>query len=101
MKTCLISPPTVTDFEDPSVAESEAIRLIAEHAPIGVLTLASILDERGEEPDVVDLNRWYYEYLRSAERDEQGLGFCDFAVRRLESFSSEVFGFSTICSSYP
>ncbi|RPF39761.1 radical SAM superfamily enzyme YgiQ (UPF0313 family) [Streptomyces sp. Ag109_G2-6] len=101
MKTCLISPPTVTDFEDPSVAESEAIRLIAEHAPIGVLTLASILDGRGEEPDVVDLNRWYYEYLRSVERDEQGLSFCDFAVHRLESFSSDVFGFSTICSSYP
>ena len=28
MDICLISPPTVTDFEDPAVAEDEAIRMI-------------------------------------------------------------------------
>ena len=40
LKVCLVGPPTVTDFEDPEVAETEAIRLIATCAPnrIGAAT---------------------------------------------------------------
>jgi radical SAM superfamily enzyme YgiQ (UPF0313 family) len=101
MKLCLISPPTVTDFEKPEVAESEAVRLIAEHAPIGILSLAAVLEERCTSPSIVDLNRLYYDYLRGDEY-RQGKGdFCDFVVSQFESRSFDLFGFSTICSSYP
>jgi radical SAM superfamily enzyme YgiQ (UPF0313 family) len=99
MNLCLISPPTVTDFEDPAVAESEAIRLIAEHAPVGILSLAAVLDDRGAPPSVFDLNRFYYDYLRSDGLDETP--FHAFVAAQLASEPFDIVGLSTICSSYP
>jgi radical SAM superfamily enzyme YgiQ (UPF0313 family) len=99
MRICLISPPTVTDFEDPAVAETDAIRLIAEHAPLGILSLAAVLDQLGTPPTVIDLNRLYYEFLR-AEPANDG-SFSSFVVDRFETMSFDLYGFSTICSSYP
>lgn len=102
LKVCLVGPPTVTDFEDPEVAESEAIRLIAEHAPIGVLSLAAVLEQDGVSPNVVDLNRLYYAYLRSGDRPAaKGADFCSYVLRELENTPFDIIGFSSICSSYP
>ncbi|HXU39140.1 MAG TPA: radical SAM protein [Blastocatellia bacterium] len=99
MRVCLISPPTVTDFEDPDVAESEAIRLIAEHAPIGILSIAAVLEEQGVTPAVIDLNRWYYDYLRSDAYNKTD--FSNFVIDKFDSQSFDLVGLSTICSSYP
>lgn len=101
MKICLISPPTLTDFTEQRVAESEALRLILEHAPLGILSLAAVLEERGCTPHVVDLNRLYYDYAASRDSHEDGSEFFSHAARHLEELSFDVFGFSTICSSYP
>jgi radical SAM superfamily enzyme YgiQ (UPF0313 family) len=101
MRICLVSPPTVTDFEDPAVAESDAVRLIAEHAPIGILSLAAVLDAIGLEPRVVDLNRLYYEYLRSDHQGTASTSFGKYVTDYFETLSFDLFGFSTICSSYP
>ena len=98
VKVCLIGPPTVTDLEDRYLVESEAVRIIAEHAPIGILTLAAVLEQHGLSPQVVDLNSTYYEYLRSDRKDSD---FCTFAIEKIASSASTVFGFGTICSTYP
>ena len=97
-RVCLISPPTATDLEDRELAEIEAVRRIAEHAPIGILTLAAVLEERGIVPRIINLNTLYYEYLRGVET---GIDFCAFVARKLESEPFDVFGFGTICSTYP
>ena len=99
MRICLVSSPTVTEF-DPQVADSEAVRLISEQAPIGILTLAAILRQRGITVEVVDLNQTYYRYLRSAAY-RRSLDFCSFVARELASRSFDICGFSTICSTYP
>lgn len=101
LKVCLVGPPTVTDFEDPEVAESEAIRLIAEHAPIGVLSLAAVLEQHGASPEVVDLNRLYYAYLRSPGEASGKPDFCAYVAGELQNAEFDVLGFSSICSSYP
>ena len=101
MKVCLISPPTVAEFSERLVAESEALRLIAQHAPLGILSLAAVLEQQGIQPEIIDLNRLYYQYVSSGERCRNGIGFCEYVTRTLESLSVDVFGFSTICSSYP
>src|SRR5260370_38949962 len=100
MKVCLISPPTVTDFNERLVAQSEALRLIAQHAPMGILSLAAVLEQPGVKPEIVDLNQLYYRYINSTER-QRGVEFCAYANRALKSVTADVFGFSTICSSYP
>ncbi len=65
MKVCLISAPTANDFDDPEIVESDAVRVTAQHAPLGILSLAAVLEENGLVPTIVDLNRLYYDYLRS------------------------------------
>src|SRR2546423_13459653 len=93
LKVCLVGPPTVTDFEDPEVAESEAIRLIAEHAPIGVLSLAAVLEQHGASPQIVDLNRLYYAYLRARAERSAASDFCTYVAGELQSIPFDVLGF--------
>src|SRR5947207_1367205 len=100
MKVCLISPPTITEFGERLVADSEAFSLIAQHAPMGILSLAAILEQHGIETEIIDLNRLYHRYIVSEERS-QGTDFCDYAIRAFEPVIADVFGFSTICSTYP
>ena len=97
MRICLISAATVTDFGE--YADYRRIREIAEHPPLGVLTLAAILREEWATPTVVDLNRLYYEYLGDPGARSEG-DFCAYAASRI-SMGFDVIGLSTICSSYP
>lgn len=101
MKVCLVSPPTVTDLEDPAIAGHKAIRLIAEHAPVGVLSLAAVLDKRNIETFVVDLNRLYYQYLQDSQYSLDTGAFFAYLKDYFATLSFDVFGLSTICSSYP
>ncbi|HEV2861007.1 MAG TPA: radical SAM protein [Pyrinomonadaceae bacterium] len=101
MRVCLISPPTVTEFSERQVAESDALRLIAEHAPLGVLSLAAVLEARGITPQVIDLNQLYYDYLGSGASAGAGGDFASYATQHILEGEFDVFGFSTICSTYP
>jgi radical SAM superfamily enzyme YgiQ (UPF0313 family) len=100
-RVCLISAPTANDFQDPELAEMDAIRVIAEHAPLGILSLAAVLEQHGVTPTIVDLNRLYYDCLRSEEYRRGATDFCAYAARYFQSQSFDIYGFSTICSSYP
>ena len=102
MKVCLISAPTANQFNGRAVGEAEAARIMGELAPVGVLSLAAVLEARGLQPEVVDLNRVYYNWLQSAPRDKTD--FCCYAGKYLAERESDgfgVYGFSTVCSSYP
>src|ERR1039457_3234081 len=99
MKVCLVCSPTLSEF-DPQVAAAEAVRLISAQPPLGVLTLAAILGQHGITVEVADLNRTYSRYLRSAAY-RRGVDFCSFVAREFASRSFDLWGFSTICSTYP
>jgi radical SAM superfamily enzyme YgiQ (UPF0313 family) len=101
MRVCLISPPTVGEFTEQHVRESEALRLISEHAPLGILSLAGVLAGRGAPPHILDLNRLYYDYVRPGQHRRAGEDFVAHVVRHLEPMKYDVFGFSSICSTYP
>ncbi|HYX53772.1 MAG TPA: radical SAM protein, partial [Candidatus Limnocylindrales bacterium] len=101
MKVCLISAPTANQLHA-TVGEADAARMMGELAPVGVLSLAAVLEARGLQPEVIDLNRIYHSWLRSPEREQTD--FCRFAGeyfagRDFDLF--DLFGFSTVCSSYP
>jgi hypothetical protein len=97
---CLIAAPVTTDFEDPAEANSRAIREAARDPKLGVLALAGALDSSGIQPALLDLDRLYASYL---EEDRPGgvLGFPGWAARQIVSCDSPIYGFSSICSSYP
>ena len=99
MKICLISAPTANQFDGRVVGEAEAARIMGELAPVGILSLAAVLEAKGLQPEVVDLNRVYYEWLRDSSPDK--VDFCSFAGDYFAARDFDFFGFSTVCSSYP
>src|SRR5256714_7349350 len=99
MKVCLISAPTASQLENPAVSETDAARMMGELAPVGILSLAAVLEARGLQPEVVDLNRVYYSWSQDSNRDKTD--FCSFAGDYFAARDFDFFGFSTVCSSYP
>src|SRR5215831_10252053 len=100
MKVCLVGAPTAHEFDDSSMGEEESLRAIAEHAPLGVLSLAAVLEERGLHPEVVDLNRLYYEFQR-ANLTKKEDDFSRFAASYFSDRQYDFIGFGSVCSSYP
>ena len=99
MKVCLISAPTANQFDGRIVGEADAARIMGELAPVGVLSLAAVLEAKGLQPEVVDLNRVYYSWLQDSNRDKGD--FCSFAGSYFAARDFDFFGLSTVCSSYP
>jgi len=99
MRVCLVGAPTAHEFDDCAMGEADALRAIAEHAPLGVLSLASVLEERGLHPEVVDLNRLYYDFRRKNDKNEND--FSRFAASYFRRRQFDFVGFSSVCSSYP
>jgi radical SAM superfamily enzyme YgiQ (UPF0313 family) len=99
MKVCLVSAPTANEFDDRTMGEVDALRTIAEHAPLGVLSLAAVLEGQGLSPEVVDLNRLYYDFRRSKACSEKD--FSCFAASYFRERQFDFVGFSSVCSSYP
>lgn len=77
----------------------EAARMMGELAPVGILSLAAVLEAKGLQPEVVDLNRIYYSWLQG--QDCRSTDFASFAAEYLAARDFDLFGFSTVCSSYP
>ena len=59
MKVCLISAPTANQLGNQALGEMDAARMMGELAPVGILSLAAVLEAKGLQPEVVDLNRLY------------------------------------------
>jgi radical SAM superfamily enzyme YgiQ (UPF0313 family) len=66
--------------------------------PLGVLTLASALRAGGTEPIVFDLDGFLRDFLAREGRPQDAF---DAAVYALASLDTPLFGFGTICGSYP
>src|SRR5437016_12493887 len=99
MKVCLVGAPTAHEFDDRALGEADALQAIAEHAPLGVLSLAAVLEERGLHPEVLDLNRLYYDFRRNNESHESD--FSRFAASYFRERKFDFVGFGSVCSSYP
>src|SRR5215471_230742 len=99
MRVCLVGAPTAHEFDDYPIGEAEARRAIAEHAPLGVLSLAAVLEQQGLRPEIVDLNRLYYDFRCKNEKNEND--FSRFAASYFREREYDFVGFSSVCSSYP
>jgi hypothetical protein len=118
-RVCLITALTIEDFVDPELTASVRIN---RGAQLGVLTLAAILRERSYETHVVNLDDLFLCYLEQhsmSAGNKQDVGdlakenfdidggsgqsFFSFAATHIERLDAgfDVYGFSSICSSYP
>ena len=101
VRVCLVAAPTVSELEDGRIAQSADVRRIALDVPLGILSLAAVLEQKGFLPAVVDLNRLFFDYSWPEQGCYRHLDFCSFAVARLAEIEFDVIGFSTMCSSFP
>src|SRR5262249_19982347 len=99
MKVCLISAPTANQFDNGPLGETDAARIMGELAPVGILSLAAVLEAKGLQPEVLDLNRVYHEWRQHSNGNEGS--FCRFAGSYFAAREYDFLGFSPVCSSYP
>ena len=100
MHCCLITAPTVTEFRSRAELMSDAVQLAASQPQLGILNVAAILEGCGDRPDIVDVNRSYLEYAETPD----GLhadAFAEYLAERAVRSNADLYGFSSICSTYP
>ena len=100
MDICLVTAPTVAEFGDPEETASESVRQAASEPQLGILSLAAILEARGDSPRIVNLNRSYLDYSQAAITSD-GQPFAEVAARSIAAGDADLYGFGSICSSYP
>lgn len=94
MRVCLVSAPTLAEFEDVERLGDE----VASRLPLGVLALAGALEQRGDHPDVFNVDA-RYACWRVASRAREDLPRR--TAEELAARGAAVYGFGTICGSYP
>jgi radical SAM superfamily enzyme YgiQ (UPF0313 family) len=90
VRFCFISPATVAPSERDPAGQPRRSLAQAARPPIGILTLASVLQGSGIEQSVIDLNRV-----------PQDGGLFPNAVDALRLCGADIFGFGTIAGSFP
>jgi radical SAM superfamily enzyme YgiQ (UPF0313 family) len=98
LNVCLVTALTVADFIDPELIAQAHVKTGAQ---VGVLTLAGRLRERGFVPQIVNLDDLFFDFVRTRKAGSSSEPFFSFAALRLRHTTADVFGLSSICSSYP
>ncbi len=101
MRLCLVAPPTIELFEEGSIARSRVSKEVAEHTPLGVLSLAAILKQHAVDTQVVDLNQIHFQRSWPDPYHYRQVDFCSLALSEISNLTFDVIGLSTMCSTYP
>jgi len=100
MSVCLVTAPTATEFRGFDELSSESVRWASSQPQLGVLSLAAVVEKRGDDLHIVNLNRVYCDYSNVGHCS--GLDdFAEAAAAEIGMRDADVYGFSSICSSYP
>src|SRR5215470_3185288 len=98
MNICLVNAPTAAEFSGGIEIQSDLVRQITLEPQLGILSLAAVLEARGDNLKIVDLNRIYFDFADSA--GTPGLNdFAEFAASVVAAKDADVCGFTSICSS--
>ena len=98
MNICFVTAPIATEFKDQDEIDSCLLEPAVSGPQLGILSLASVLEKRGDQVGIVELDPAYVDYLHSAN----GRGsFADVAGRLIAAAAADVYAFGSICSSYP
>lgn len=100
MTICLVTAPTITEFSTLQELSSRSVESASTEPQLGILSLAAVLQNRGDALRILNLNRIYYEHARLT-RESGSDDFAQVAAFQIGAQEAEVYGFSSICSSYP
>lgn len=100
MHLCLVSAPTVTEYQSTDEWNNRGVRSAASNPQLGILSLAAALERLGHQPNIVDVNEVYLKFVEASE-SASPVNFAEFLADEIVKKDSDVYGFSTICSTYP
>ena len=80
MHVCLVSAPTITEYNSVNEWSSEEVRFAALQPQLGILNLAAVLESIGDCPSIIDANS---AYLRFVERVGSSADFADFLASEI------------------
>jgi hypothetical protein len=100
MRVCLITAPIIAEFADPDEVTSHAVSQTVRDPQLGILSLAAMLQARGEAPRIVDLNKLYLEFALSIGQSKPASSPILQRVRLLQRRAMYM-DLGSICSSYP
>jgi biotin synthase-like enzyme len=100
MRVCLVTAPTVGEFADAEEMRSPSVRESALAPQLGILSLAAVLEHSAEPPHIVNLNRTFLSHSTSSGGFRQQ-EFVEIAAKTIAASEANLYGFSTICNSYP
>lgn len=103
---CFVTALTVSDFIDPDLTAGAHANTGAQ---LGILTLAALLRRQDYRPTIINLDDLFFEFVRhdksrpSINHDWTGPPetFFSFVARHLPADGFDVYGLSSICSTYP
>ena len=98
MHVCLVSAPTVTEYNNVHEWSSQEVRSAASQPQLGILNLAAVLVSTGDCPSIIDVNS---AYLRFVEEVGSSADFADFLGSEIVENAADLYGFGSICSTYP
>src|ERR1700733_10656675 len=99
MHVCLVSAPTVTEYLSADEWNSRNVRSAVSRPQLGILSLAAVLEGIGDCPDIVDVNRAYLRYVETLS--SAPIDVADFLGSAIVEYDADLYGFSSICSTYP
>jgi radical SAM superfamily enzyme YgiQ (UPF0313 family) len=97
---CFVAAPTIPEFEGTIKTRDQGACLTPPTAPLGILSLAAILEEKQFPVRLVDLNRLFLDWLSKDGSAPEG-PFFPSAVDELVGVHADVYGFGSISSTYP
>jgi radical SAM superfamily enzyme YgiQ (UPF0313 family) len=99
MQVCLISAPTVTEYRTADEWNSSDVQFSASRPQLGILSLAAVLESIGDCPSIVDVNDVYLRF--GGTSSSASTNFADFLASEIAKNDADLYGFSSICSTYP
>lgn len=100
MHFALITAPTVTEFRTPEEIASRAVQQAALQPQLGILSVAAVLEAVGDCPHVFDVNAEYLRFAADVGADRID-DFAHHLAATVVRANADVYGFSSICSTFP
>jgi radical SAM superfamily enzyme YgiQ (UPF0313 family) len=98
MDVCLITAPTAAEFQNPEEFSSFSVQAVSSEPQLGILSLAAVLERRGDRCSIVNLNQRFFDHVT---RSDAAGSFAAAASGVIAGTEADVYGFGSICSSYP
>lgn len=100
MDVSLVTAPTIAEFSQAEEVSSESVLRAASEPQLGILSLAAVLEARGDGLRITNLNNTYLRHSASTRRANVD-DFAEVAARAITAHDADVYGFSSICNAYP